>query len=83
MARIGLPELIVVFVFVIGGAVAAVIPFWQISKKASYHPALGILSAIPLVNVVFFYFLAFAEWPATKDLARFRSQPQGPDRGGV
>ena len=83
MFRLGLPELIVIFVFVIGSVVAAVIPFWQISKKAGYHPALGILSAIPLVNVVFLYFLAFADWPVTKDLARFKSQTEGPDSGGV
>jgi len=73
MFQLGLPELIVISVTVIASVLGAVIPFWQISKKAGYHPTLGILSAIPLVNVVFFYFLAFAEWPVMKD-ARFKSQ---------
>jgi len=70
MARIGLPELIVILVFVIGAGLAAVVPFWQISKKAGYPPALGFLSAIP---VVFFYFLAFADWPVIQELAKFKS----------
>jgi hypothetical protein len=77
MFRLGFPELTVVLVFFIGGVVLTVVPFWQISKKAGYHPAFGILSVIPLVNVAFFYFLAFADWPVTKDLARFRSRLQG------
>ena len=73
MLRLGLPELIVLSVTAIASVLGAVIPFWQISKRAGYHPALGILSAIPLVNVVFFYFLAFAEWPVIRD-ARVKSQ---------
>ena len=73
MLRIGLPELIVISATVVASVLGAVIPFWQISKKAGYHPALGILSAIPLVNVVFFYILAFADWPVRED-ARSKSQ---------
>ena len=67
MFGLGLPEIIILSVTVIASVLGTVIPFWQISKKAGYHPALGILSAIPLVNVAFFYFLAFAKWPAIRD----------------
>lgn len=40
-----------------------VVPFWRISKKAGYPGALGLLVLVPLVNLAFFYFLAFARWP--------------------
>jgi|RhiMetdeSRZDD1v2_1073273.scaffolds.fasta_scaffold571952_3 hypothetical protein len=75
MNQIGVPELILVFWFVLMGLLASVIPFWQISKKAGYSPVLGLLSAIPLVNIVFYYFLAFADWPAL-------TEPQQTKRDG-
>ena len=35
---LGVPELILVFWFVLMTLLASVIPFWQISKKAGYSP---------------------------------------------
>lgn len=43
--------------------VVVVIPFWRICAKAGYPGALSLLVLIPLVNLAFFYFLAFAQWP--------------------
>jgi hypothetical protein len=61
---IGLPEVLLVgsCVFWFG---AIVIPFWQIFKKASFSPWLSILMAVPLLDAVMLYFLAFARWPNT------------------
>ena len=64
---VGLPEATIIFVvvcFMILMVVINVIPFWFISKKAGYHPALGLLTLVPLVNLIYLYFLAFADWPA-------------------
>ncbi|HZX23339.1 MAG TPA: hypothetical protein VFF18_07380 [Woeseiaceae bacterium] len=47
-------------------AAIVVIPFWRICQKAGYPGALGLLMVVPLVNIVFLYYLAFATWPAHK-----------------
>lgn len=44
-------------------AVVFIIPIWRICQKAGYPGILSLLILIPLVNVAFFYFLAFARWP--------------------
>jgi hypothetical protein len=38
-------------------------PFWQIFKKAGFSPWLSLLTMIPFVNLVVFYYVAFARWP--------------------
>ena len=48
------------------GAIIAIIPFWRICKRVGYTPWLSLLMAIPLVNVIFIYFLAFSDWPSQK-----------------
>jgi len=59
---IGLPEVLFVGGFAFWFFVL-VVPFWQIFKKAGFSPWLSILMAIPLLNAVVLYFLAFARWP--------------------
>lgn len=54
------------------GAILAVVPFWQICKRVGYSPWLSLLILLPLVNLVFLYYLGFAEWPA------HRAPPGGP-----
>lgn len=44
-------------------AAIMVIPFWKLSSRLGYPGALGLLVLVPLVNLAFFYFLAFANWP--------------------
>jgi|HubBroStandDraft_1064217.scaffolds.fasta_scaffold00219_5 hypothetical protein len=44
-------------------AVIGVVPFWHICKRVGYSPWLSLLILVPLVNVVFVYYLAFAQWP--------------------
>ena len=43
-----------------------VVPFWRICTKAGYSGWLSLLVVIPIVNVVFFYFLGFSEWPSLR-----------------
>ena len=47
-------------------AVVAIIPFWQICKRVGYSPWLSLLIVLPLVNLIFMYYLAFSEWPSEK-----------------
>lgn len=59
---------------VIVWAIVLVVPFWRISTKAGFSGWLSLLVVIPLVNLVYVYFLAFARWPA---LERGASSPAG------
>lgn len=40
-----------------------VVPFWRISQKAGNSGWLGLLIVVPFANLIFLYFLAFADWP--------------------
>jgi hypothetical protein len=46
------------------GAIIGIIPFWRICTRVGYSPWLSLLVAIPLVNIIFIYFLAFSTWPS-------------------
>lgn len=50
--------------FFVVWAIVLVIPFWRISTKAGFSGWLSLLMVIPLVNLVYVYFLAFARWPS-------------------
>ncbi|TMQ02324.1 MAG: hypothetical protein E6J91_52575 [Deltaproteobacteria bacterium] len=50
-------------------AVIATVPFWRICKRVGYSPWLSLLILLPLVNLVFIYYVAFAEWPSEKKTA--------------
>jgi hypothetical protein len=54
------------FSFGLIAAIIAIIPFWRICARVGYSPWLSLLMAIPLVNIIFVYFLAFSEWPSRK-----------------
>lgn len=47
-------------------AIVFVIPAWRICQRTGYPGWLGVLILIPLVNLVFFYYIAFADWPINK-----------------
>ncbi|HKK05288.1 MAG TPA: hypothetical protein VKA50_05500 [Gammaproteobacteria bacterium] len=47
-------------------AVIIVLPFWKITAKAGYSGWLSLLMIIPLVNLIYIYFLAFASWPSLR-----------------
>jgi len=48
------------------GAIIAIIPIWRICARVGYSPWLSLLMAIPVVNIIFIYFLAFSDWPSQK-----------------
>lgn len=48
-------------------AVVVLIPFWRICSRAGYPGVISLLILVPLANLVFLYFLAFADWPSLKN----------------
>ena len=40
------------------------VPFWRIVGRTGNSPALSPLLLVPLVNIVFLWWLAFGKWPA-------------------
>lgn len=51
------------------GTIIVIIPFWRICDRAGLSPWLSLLLLIPLANIVFVYYVAFAEWPAQRGSA--------------
>lgn len=47
-------------------AILVVVPVWRICQRIGYSGWMGILILIPMLNLVFLYFIAFADWPADK-----------------
>ncbi|PHS76301.1 MAG: hypothetical protein COB19_00385 [Porticoccus sp.] len=47
-------------------AIVVVIPAWRICQRTGYPGWLGITILIPIVNLLFLYFIAFANWPTDK-----------------
>lgn len=50
-------------------AVVAVPPFWRITVRSGRNGALSlvILLPIPLITVLYLWFIAFARWPSTAE----------------
>ena len=46
--------------------VIGVVPFWRICSRVGHSPWLSLLIVVPLINLIFIYWLAFAEWPSDK-----------------
>jgi len=51
---------VTILVFVLAG--------FRLCAKAGYHPMLGLLLFVPLVNLGVFLFLAFSRWPIERRL---------------
>ena len=47
-------------------AALIVIPVWRICQKAGFSGMLALLIFVPLVNIIFLYWLAFTKWPSQK-----------------
>lgn len=62
--RLSLPELSVVLVIVIISSLVLVWPAARICRRAGFSPWLGVLAAVPVMNVVLLWFVAFSPWPA-------------------
>ncbi len=53
--------------------ILAVVAFWRICEKAGFPGWYGVAVVIPMVNVLFVLFLAFAEWPLERKLSESRT----------
>jgi len=64
------------FFFIIFFLAVTVLMVWaycKIFQKAGYHWALGLLTLVPIANVVIFLVLAFADWPILKELRALKA----------
>ena len=48
-------------------ALLIILPFWFIFSKAGFSKWLSLLMAVPFVNLVMLYFLAFSTWPSQRE----------------
>ena len=44
-------------------AALIVLPFWRICQKAGYPGIMALFLFVPIVNLIFLYWFAFADWP--------------------
>jgi hypothetical protein len=54
---------------------AVLLPACRICIKAGYPSWAGIFALVPLLNVLFLWFVAFSEWPLEKRLAGLQARP--------
>lgn len=40
------------------------VPFWRLVGRTGHAPALSLLLLVPVVNIVFLWWLAFGKWPS-------------------
>jgi hypothetical protein len=72
--RIGLPELMILCLFLVF-PVLFTLGWAKIFSKAGLSPAFCILMLIPLVNLGFFFWFAFSEWPLERQLRTTSQYP--------
>jgi uncharacterized membrane protein (DUF485 family) len=46
----------------------------KIFANAGYSWALGLLTIIPIVNIIMVFYLAFADWPVNKELRELKQK---------
>jgi hypothetical protein len=70
MPSLSVIVLILVFVILmlVVLAVITVIPFWRICTKAGFPGALSLLMLVPLGNLILPFYIAFADWPALRQV---------------
>lgn len=47
-------------------AIIAIIPFWKICTRVGISPWVSLLWLVPVVGLIFVYYLAFTDWPAVR-----------------
>ena len=60
MIVFGIVYLAIIVLFIVG--------YWKIWSKAGFNGAWSLLMLVPLVNLIAFLYLAFADWPIHKRL---------------
>ena len=72
--KLGIPELMILCVLLLF-PVLFIVGWAKIFSKAGLAPALCILMLIPLVNLGFFFWFAFSEWPVERQLRATNQYP--------
>jgi hypothetical protein len=67
------PVVVVVLVLFVG------LCWWRIAGKAGFNPWLGLLMLVPVLNLAFLGWLAFAEWPLERRASRVGDERAGND----
>jgi hypothetical protein len=58
--------------------VVSIIPFWVITKRLGWEPFWSLLMIVPLGNLIWAYYVAFAKWPIDQQRSAPPSYPTGP-----
>jgi hypothetical protein len=69
MPGLGASELIIILfilTFQIAGFVLPAVAFWKICTRLGFNGALGLLMLVPVANLVWPLYIAFASWPSCK-----------------
>ena len=77
------PIIVVVFaifaiLFALIVLIIKVLIFCKIFYKAGYSWALGLLILVPVVNIIMYFVLAFADWPVEKEIRLLKKQQVKP-----
>jgi uncharacterized membrane protein YhaH (DUF805 family) len=64
--------------FAVAISILALVVYCKITAKAGYPWALGLLMVVPVANLIFLLYFAFAEWPIQRELRQWRQQYGGP-----
>lgn len=64
----GFFELLILGFIALGVILFSLLPFWMICTKAGFPGWISIAVLFPVVNIVFLFFLAFADWPALRNV---------------
>lgn len=70
---VGTMIVLIAFLVIISNVIHALI-YCKIFAKAGYHWAYGLLILVPIAQIIVPFVLAFAEWPAQRELRELRQQ---------
>ena len=64
-----------VLLFAVILVISGLLPLWRICSKAGFSGWLSLTFLVPVVNIVVWYYLAFAEWPVHRELKALKAGP--------
>ena len=73
-------------IFYLAMIILFIVAYWKIWSKAGFNGAWSLLMLVPLVNLVAFLYLAFAEWPVhrrVQNVCQLLHRPVGSDHAAI
>ena len=64
----------VILLMIVLANLVSILFFCKVFAKAGYHWAFGLLTVVPIANLLLPFFLAFADWPAQRELRDLRQR---------